>query len=131
MSFIRFCNTTDPINLLVKILEDIYHKGKRAVVKSKSHDEMTEIDNMLWIRSDFLPHAKNDVNRPIDHPIMVTDDDNIENGAEIVIFMPEARPHAVKKQKHWVIIMQNINSEMENLWLEFVKQGKKVRYWSS
>ena len=81
-------------DVLPGMVEKSLERGWRAVIRTDSAERSEALDNLLWTYDDqsFLAHAQSGDGEAARQPVLITVEDEIPNGAQILFWVGGARP---------------------------------------
>jgi DNA polymerase-3 subunit chi len=127
-------------DVLPGLVEKTLERGWRAVVRAESAERAQAIDNLLWTYNDqtFLPHAQAGDGDPARQPVLITVEDGIPNGAQVLFLVGGAEPPQwnteTAKSLARIVLMFDGRDESAvqsaRVWWRNAKEaGHEVTYW--
>jgi DNA polymerase-3 subunit chi len=121
---------------LPPLLEKARAKGWRAFVRVGSPARMQELDDALWTYRDeaFLPHGRVDEPAPERQPILLSQDDQVANAAELIVLVDGvAAPADMASASRCVTLFDAADEEAvhaaRQTWKKLKAAGAAMSYW--
>lgn len=123
--------------VLPKLCEKAYATGKRIKIMVGNTERVEFINSLLWTYNEesFLPHGSKKDGFVEDQPIFISDDENNENDAQMLILVDGAKP-AVDLLGNYERVLNifdgNDNFALDtarNYWKEIKQFGGELHYW--
>jgi DNA polymerase-3 subunit chi len=120
--------------VLPMLLEKTLERGWRAVVETSSRERAVAIDAMLWtFREDsFLPHGIAGEATDPDQPVLITQDSQNPNAANVRFFVDRAVPRAGEDYERIVFLFSGHDpdavTEARAAW-RGLQEGNTLTYW--
>jgi len=121
---------------LPPLLEKARAKGWRAFVRVGSRARLEELDDALWTYRDdaFLPHGRADQPDAERQPILLSQDAEAANAAELVVVLDGAPVPADLSRAHRCVIMFDHDDEdavhaARQTWKNLKAAGAALSYW--
>jgi DNA polymerase-3 subunit chi len=136
MSEIRFYHLqSQPLEqALPALLSKAYENGHKILVKAPT-DKIEALNEALWtFRADsFLPHGSAKDGHEQDQPILITDNDDNPNGADVLILTHNLEsPNAAEFKLCCEVFDGRIDEHVQaarSRWSAYKEQGLTLTYW--
>lgn len=137
MSDIRFYHLTkQPLEqALPAILAKAYSGGRKILVRCADKAMVKKMNETLWTyRADsFLPHGANDEEHADQQPILITDKDENENGADILILCGGAMSNKMDEYAMCCEMLEDHQADhiasARSRWKTYKEAGHEVTYY--
>jgi DNA polymerase-3 subunit chi len=119
---------------LPELLEKTVAKGWRAVVRCTNPDQLDHLDSWLWRYRDdsFLAHGRRGHPHAARQPILLTDGDAAENGAQALFILDEP-PVGLDAYERCIVLFEGKDevalARARRLWSSYKAAGSIVAYW--
>jgi DNA polymerase-3 subunit chi len=82
------------LRLACRLVEKAYRLGHRVYVHAASHQQAQRLDDLLWTfrAGSFVPHAQGGQSSGRDHPVLIGDDTNAAQGADLLVNLSSSVP---------------------------------------
>jgi len=138
MTEIRFYHLTKQTldQALPLILEKAFSAGHRTLVKMSNKAEIERMNTHLWTykQNQFLPHGSAKNGHPEKQPIWLTDQDENENNANVLVL---TQGKADENIGAYSLVCEMLDGNDQNAvndarvrWKEYSQAGHDVTYWS-
>lgn len=123
--------------VLPKLCEKAYATGKRLKIIVGNGERIEFINSLLWTYKEesFLPHGSKKDGFAEDQPIFISDSENNENHAQMLILADGARPdiHLLQDYERVLNIFDgndvNALNDARSYWKEIKEFGGELHYW--
>lgn len=126
---------TQPLErVLPALLEKTLERGWRAVIETESAEHAQALSDTLWAyRADsFLPHAMSGNATDPEQPILITSNEDNNNGATVRFFVGRAVPRSGEGYQRLVYLFSGHDpdavSEARAAW-RALREGNDLTYW--
>ena len=119
---------------LPELLEKTLSRGWRALVRCVDAELLDSLDERLWTDRPevFLAHGRAGEAHADRQPILLTREDQNENGAEVLFILDEP-PSAVAGFKRVVVVIDGKDepaiARARRLWANYKAAGMTLAYW--
>lgn len=82
------------LRLACRLVEKAYRLGHRVYIHAASRQQAQRLDDLLWTfrAGSFVPHAQVSQSRAQDHPVLIGDDGNAAQGADLLVNLSSSVP---------------------------------------
>lgn len=120
---------------LPTLVERSRARGWKVAIRAGSSERLAALDDLLWTYDDesFLPHGLASEEDPASQPVLLTLDDGLPNGAE-VLFLTDSAPLPAEWPKERVIMLfdgqdPDAVDQARAAWKQAKGLGHAVQYW--
>lgn len=119
---------------LPELLEKTLAKGWRAMVRSTDPERLEQLDSWLWRYRDeaFLGHGRSGTANAARQPILLTEGEEPENGAQ-ALFMLDEPPRGLDAFERCIVLFEGRDevalARARGLWSSYKAAGSTVAYW--
>ncbi len=120
---------------LPPLLEKVLERGWRALICSADKDALGELDRHLWTHKpdSFLPHGISAEPRAANQPILLSDQGENENNAQIVILVHGAKTPDLKDVERCITMFDGADeqalAQSRRRWKAAKADNAPVSYW--
>ena len=119
---------------LPELLEKTLARGWRAMVRCTDPERLDHLDSWLWRYGDetFLAHGRGGQPNAARQPILLTDGEDPENGAQALFILDEP-PAGLEAYERCIVLFEgtdeNAVARARRLWSSYKAAGAAVTYW--
>ncbi len=119
---------------LPELLEKTLARGWRAMVRCTDPERLDHLDSWLWRYRDdsFLAHGRGGQPHASRQPILLTEGEEAENGAQAVFILDEP-PGGLGAYERCIVLFEGADEvaleRARRLWSSYKGAGSTVAYW--
>lgn len=120
---------------LPRLLEEVFAKGERAVVKVSSRERVEELNRLLWTygEASFLPHGAARDGNPGEQPIWLTAEEENPNAATLLVLVEAAEVNGFSSFARYLDLFDGKDDaaveKARALWRRAKAEGLSLTYW--
>lgn len=120
---------------LPTLVERSRARGWRVVIRVGSPERLAAIDDLLWTYSDdsFLAHGTASDSDPASQPVLLTLDDGLQNGADVLFLIDGAPLPLVWPKERVIMVFDGRDPDATEAaragWKEAKALGHTVQFW--